>query len=178
MSAEMCYSALHWKSNAWGTINQICLSDKLYINYSYEAVHHFPAHNSKIIYCCLGFIFKVDPLWVTLSPCKHLYTCKGRRGAFHLQLSALSWDAAAPHWVSLMMMLGGLRGLCHGATLVLWDCYSRLWIRLHEKRLSLPIHRYLPLYLALLTVSKLPVKTLRCLSFALKYARINDENVY
>lgn len=34
---------------------QICLSDKLYKNYSYEAVHHFPAYNSKIIYVCLGF---------------------------------------------------------------------------------------------------------------------------
>lgn len=95
-------------------------------------MHHFPAHNFKIIYVCLGFVFKATPLYVTFSQCKNLYTCKSRRGAFYLQLSALSWDAASPHWVLLIMMLGGLRGLCHVATLLLLHYDARLWIRLHE----------------------------------------------
>lgn len=59
--------------NAWRTINQICLRDKLYINYSYEAVPCFPADNSKIICFRLEFIFQEAPLYVTLSPCNYAY---------------------------------------------------------------------------------------------------------
>lgn len=125
-----------------------------------------------------GLIFTVDTLYVTLSPCKHLYTCKSRRGAFRLQLSAPSWEAAAPHRVSLMMMLGGLWGLGHAATLLLWHCYSRLWKRLHET-VWLCLSSYTscciwPWWLS----PNCQLKKALGLSWALKYARINDENVY